>query len=347
MQAAAYDPASWQEEDGDIDGSPTLSSSPPADPFQLPVRHQLKRGQHGLMEYVLSLGTDSDDEMEKEIKKSSKRGDDHGATAASAVAAVSPSSADCIVPPRPPLCNGWTRPRSRSSSPSSSSRSMSASRSFSFSSSRSSLSVSHSAFSPSAFSCSDGGSHYASAVSSSVHPSISRSLASMSITPPSANPRHRHDKGRPCDSVDDGDGGRDAGEEENSEAEDSRSPSPRTRAARQMLKAAMDVKLKVTQHHHHRHHDRDRDRDRERHGRGERHRRSERDGEVRDRDRDREREKHIDRANVRLKPPSKPKVCRVSGCDELRVSGEKYCRVHAGPVPVPINPNARKMMFQH
>lgn len=39
------------------------------------------------------------------------------------------------------------------------------------------------------------------------------------------------------------------------------------------------------------------------------------------------------------------KVCKVAGCEEPRIGVEKYCKAHAGPAP--INPNARKMMFQH
>jgi hypothetical protein len=39
------------------------------------------------------------------------------------------------------------------------------------------------------------------------------------------------------------------------------------------------------------------------------------------------------------------KVCKVAGCEEPRKGAEKYCKAHAGPAP--LNPNARKMMFQH
>lgn len=40
------------------------------------------------------------------------------------------------------------------------------------------------------------------------------------------------------------------------------------------------------------------------------------------------------------------KLCKVAGCGEARVGDtSKYCRAHEGPAP--INPNARKMMFQH
>lgn len=39
------------------------------------------------------------------------------------------------------------------------------------------------------------------------------------------------------------------------------------------------------------------------------------------------------------------KLCKVSGCGEGRLFDQKYCKAHVGPAP--INPNARKMMFQH
>ena len=44
---------------------------------------------------------------------------------------------------------------------------------------------------------------------------------------------------------------------------------------------------------------------------------------------------------------SERKLCKVAGCGELRLAHgtDKYCKAHSGPAP--INPNARKMMFQH